>query len=86
MKSFKIFAASIFLFAQSATSCGYMQSLKVFSPNTCKKCVVTDEWGSEVWSEEDCGGGKYNMDQRCKATAYDYGGTCDCETYREEDQ
>ena len=40
-----------------------------------------------VWSENSCGGGVYNMEQRAKATAYDLGcgHTVICEIYCKED-
>ena len=41
-----------------------------------------------VWSENNCGGGVYNMEQRSKAKAYDLGcgHRVSCENYKEEDQ
>ena len=85
MKIYRLLLASAIVFALTTASCGYIVT-KIFSPNTCMKCIVIDTFGSEVWSEEDCGGGKYNMEQRCKAQAYDYEGTCECERYKMEEQ
>lgn len=66
-------------------SCGYM-ARQVLTPNTCKKCDIIDQFGEVVWSEDDCGGGVYNMEQRAKATAYDYGcgNTVNCYSYKSE--
>ena len=75
------------LITAGLTSCAYMFN-EVVSPNRCKKCVVVDQFGTEVWSEDECGGGTANMDLRCKAEAYDRGCdyTCQCEVYRTEEE
>jgi hypothetical protein len=57
------------------------------APNQCKKCEVVDYSGNVVWSEDDCGGGIYNMEMRAKVEAYDRG--CDyqvrCSTWKNEE-
>lgn len=66
-------------------SCGYMVR-QMATPNSCKKCEITNDFGTVVWTEDDCGGGVYNMEQRAKAEAYDKG--CgfkvSCSTYKKE--
>ena len=69
------------------SSCGYM-ARELATPNTCKRCEIVDNWGTVVWSEDECGGSVYNMEQRAKAEAYDRG--CDyrvnCDTYKKEEE
>ena len=58
------------------------------TPNQCKKCEVIGPGGNVAWSENECGGGVYNMEDRAKVAAYDMG--CDysvrCETYKAEEE
>lgn len=69
------------------TSCGYI-AREMITPKSCKKCEILDQNNNLVWSENNCGGGVYNMEQRAKAKAYDLGcgHRVSCENYKEEDQ
>jgi hypothetical protein len=79
----KLTLSIIGLFA--ASSCGYM-ARSIFTPNQCQRCEVLHRDGTVIWSEEECGGGIYNMEDRAKVEAYDRG--CDysirCNTYKKE--
>lgn len=68
------------------TSCGYI-ARQIITPKSCKKCEILDQYNNLVWSENNCGGGVYNMEQRAKAIAYDLGcgHRVSCEIYFEED-
>ena len=59
----------ILLFLMS--SCGYI-ARAIVTPDVCKKCEILNE-GVSVWSEDACGGGVHNMEQRAKAKAYELG-------------
>lgn len=74
-------AASVLLL----NSCGFLFA-EVIAPSHCKKCQIISEYGEVVDEENGCGGEVYNMEQRVKAKAYDYGCgyTVHCETYKEE--
>jgi len=65
-------------------SCGYMFA-EVIGPSQCKKCQIISDFGNVVDQEDGCGGSTYNMEQRIKAKAFDYGCgyTVVCQTYRE---
>ena len=69
----------------SLSSCGYV-FLSLVAPNSCKKCEIMDG-GTVVLSEEDCGGGVFNMEQRMKAEAHDMGPSfyVECESYKAEE-
>lgn len=72
--------------AVGLASCAYM-ARSVIAPNSCKKCEVIDNnTGSVVWTEDECGGGVANMEQRAKVEAYDRGchHTVKCESYKRE--
>jgi len=58
---------------------------EVVAPSHCKKCQIISEIGNMVDEEDGCGGDVYNMEQRIKAKAFDYGCgyTVDCETYKQ---
>ena len=77
-----ILSVTIITFA----SCGYI-ARQIITPKSCKKCEILDHYNNLVWSENNCGGGVYNMEQRAKATAYDLGcgHTVICEIYCKED-
>lgn len=56
----------------SLTSCAYI-FYEVATPNSCKKCQVIDSYNYAVWTEDNCGGGVFNMELRAKAEAYELG-------------
>lgn len=67
-------------------SCGFMFA-EVIAPSGCKKCQIISDYGSIVDEEDGCGGDVYNMEQRIKAKAFDYGCgySVNCETYKQQE-
>lgn len=65
------------------TSCAQILGDILF-PDSCMKCRVYIHLNSNEWSAEECGGGQSEMEEECKAKAYDLGGSarCECEYFR----
>lgn len=76
----------LLLGALLSTSCEFLVT-EIVTPNQCKRCKVLDVFSEVVWSDDECGGYRVNLETECKAAAYDWGddAVCYCESYKEED-
>ena len=72
MKNTKIKLGIFAVFATLFSSCAQILGDMLF-PNYCQECKVIDTFGDVLWSSEECGGGQAEMEEECKAKAYDEG-------------
>src|SRR5687767_14424181 len=54
------------------TSCAQILGDLLF-PDSCMRCKVYIHYNINEWSSEECGGGQSQLEQECKAIAYDKG-------------
>lgn len=72
MKNTKMIAGILACCSFFLTGCAAMLGDVLF-PNHCRTYTVTDTFGNVLWSAEECGGGQAEMEEECKAKAYEFG-------------